>query len=307
MNERRGSGLAARTNGRGTRRARRGQLVAALAALLVLCCAFGALTAAGASAKPAKPGKPTAQAPIGNVATSTPTFTWSKAKSATKYELRVSQGTTQLLKQTGLTKLTWTSTTELPKNVALTWKVRGSNARGAGAWSQSLTFTYVVIEIGSAYQGGIVAYILQPNDPGYVAGETHGLIAATGDSSSMGIQWSVGGNYVATNATGTGIGTGAANTAAIIQAQGDPALAYAAGLARAYSGGGYGDWYLPSKDELRQLYLHKDAIGGSWSALYYWSSSEVSPVSAWLQNFSSGRQSTDVKQDLQGVHAVRSF
>ena len=171
----------------------------------------------------------------------------------------------------------------------------------------TVTVTVAAAAIGQTYGGGVIAYVYQSGDPGYVEGETHGLIAAAGDQSSMGIQWSLGDNYLTTGATGVALGTGAANTSAIIAAQGDPAASYAAGLARAYTGGGYADWYLPSKDELRKLYLSKDAIGGSWSALYYWSSSELSPVSAWLQSFANGKQSADVKGALQGVHAVRSF
>jgi hypothetical protein len=37
------------------------------------------------------------------------------------------------------------------------------------------------IAIGDAYGGGVLAYILVDGDPGYVPGETHGLIAATAD------------------------------------------------------------------------------------------------------------------------------
>ncbi len=40
------------------------------------------------------------------------------------------------------------------------------------------------LEIGDSYLGGIIFDIYEPGDAGYVAGETHGLIAATSDQST---------------------------------------------------------------------------------------------------------------------------
>ena len=60
-------------------------------------------------------------------------------------------------------------------------------------------------------------------------------------------------------------------------------ITYAAGLARAYNGGVYTDWYLPSKDELNKLYLNKVVIGGFAGGFpdgFYWSSSEDSSTTA---------------------------
>ena len=109
--------------------------------------------------------------------------------------------------------------------------------------------------IGDFHGGGVVFLLFAEGDIGYVAGETHGLIAAVADQSS-GIRW-YNGSYVTTGATGTAIGTGATNTDAIISVQGPTETSYAAGLARAYTGGGYTDWFLPSKDELNKMYLNR--------------------------------------------------
>jgi hypothetical protein len=165
----------------------------------------------------------------------------------------------------------------------------------------------ISLTIGQSYQGGKVAYILVSGDPGYDPNTPHGLIAATSDQSDqlIRIKWDKG-TYTITGATGTAIGTGLSNTNKIIVSQGEPAISYAAGLARAYKGGGYTDWYLPSKDELEKLSYTREIIGG-FVNYYYWSSSEVNLSKAWFQTFFSGKQETSVKGEPAIVRAIRSF
>lgn len=164
------------------------------------------------------------------------------------------------------------------------------------------------IEIGSSDGGGIVAYVFVSGDPGYVAGEVHGLIAAISDQST-GIRWHNGVD-LNTGATGTALGTGLANTNTIISAQGATATNYAAGLARAYNGGGYSDWYLPSKDELHKLYQNRLIIGG-FSSVKYWSSSDHSLYYAWRRDFNTNDQYSFYQESKSmttlRVRAVRSF
>ena len=107
------------------------------AALMAL---FAALLLAGTALAVATPGKPTAKAPTGTISTAKPTFKWSKAARATSYKVRVYEGSTLLVKKTGITRLSWTCSKTLPRGVSLTWKVRGRNAGGNGAWSNRLTF-----------------------------------------------------------------------------------------------------------------------------------------------------------------------
>jgi hypothetical protein len=163
------------------------------------------------------------------------------------------------------------------------------------------------VGIGQSAYGGKVAYIFQPGDPGYVVGEIHGLVAAVSDQSS-GIRWHNGSNTV-TGANGTAIGTGLSNTNTIISAQGATSTNYAAGLARAYLGGGYSDWYLPSKDELYKLWINRVAIGlVNGISGYYWSSSEADQNGAWYINFNTGTLNAFYnKYSTSSVRAIRSF
>ena len=179
--------------------------------------------------------------------------------------------------------------------------------------SPQTAVVYRQLTIGMDYLGGKIAYILQAGDPGYDASVPHGLIAATEDQ-SLEIVWISGGSTQSTSVpggTGTALGTGSSNTDNIIAqavAAGNNTLtSYAAGLARAHNGGGYNDWYLPSKDELNKLYLNRVAIGG-FATAYYWSSSEYyDALDAWLQGFRDGDQNFGGKKYIFRVRAVRAF
>jgi uncharacterized protein (TIGR02145 family) len=166
------------------------------------------------------------------------------------------------------------------------------------------------LTVGTTYQGGIIFYLFQSNDPGYVAGQTHGLIAAPSDQAppSAKLDWKNNGGF-SNIATGTGIGTGLANTNAIISTYGS-SNGYAAGVARAYRGGGYSDWYLPSKDELYKMHTSIGQGANNIAQLLgetYWSSSQSDYYQSYCMFAQGGNFDTHFKDWIKCVRAIRSF
>jgi hypothetical protein len=162
--------------------------------------------------------------------------------------------------------------------------------------------------LGMSYQGGIIFYILQSGDNGYVAGQTHGLIAATSDQSSgIGVKWSD--YYTAIGTLSETIGTGSANTTNIINSPIGNSTNYAAGLARAYRGGGYNDWYVPSINELNELYNSRSYFVGnsSFSDGIYWSSSEFADWAAFTRGLVGGGDGVRSRGETHILRAIRSF
>ena len=172
------------------------------------------------------------------------------------------------------------------------------NAPGVGPTTSTTTSTTTLATytIGQAALGGIIAYINGGGSTG-----TSGLVVTANDLGPA--EWGCNGTNLP-GATGTAIGTGYQNTLDIVANCATAGIA--ARLCIDLVEGGYSDWYLPSKDELAQLYINRVAIGGIGDN-YYWSSSETAANFAYDLDFVYGTIQTTLKTDEDYVRAFRSF
>jgi len=173
-------------------------------------------------------------------------------------------------------------------------------------------------QVGDLAHGGMVFYVDETGE--------HGLVAALEDLTEgatdpwgfgfNGYEWGCYGTSIS-GADGTSIGSGLQNTMDITN-QGcttDYGGITAAQAALDAEINSYSDWYIPSIDELLEMYNTignggpEGNIGGFETDVspYYWSSSEYGSGSAWVVNFTDGLSGNDGKPSTSRVRVIRAF
>jgi hypothetical protein len=209
----------------------------------------------------------------------------------------------------------------LPKT---TYYVReyATNANGTTYGAQksfTTTITFEDVVIGSVYAGRLVFYFLKPGDATYDSNARHGFVAYLGQDSDYNAQpWDASGQNILFWGLDTFIQSGASNTSNIVYQQHFEPLSpksAAAYCVPAFDDVGYnGQGYLPSKDELNQLYLyagpgapgaHTDIL--KLKPVIYWSSSQYDSTDAYWQNFADGTVGHGPKSDLHAVCPIMMF
>jgi len=212
------------------------------------------------------------------------------------------------------------------------WEQWANNGKGGWVCTRSITWAKTPIPAGSS-GGGSVTYRVGDVGPGgglvflISGGLTYEMAPNTWNAiETTGIQWC--GGRTNSVATGTVVGTGSANTTAMLISA-SPFVACtssAPNAVRAYSGGGLTDWFLPSKDELNAMCNYSRNPGtvptgactgvqdGTFAAgTYgfvsdlYWSSSQFTAIDAWYQVLDNATVSFDAKGYPLGVRPVRAF
>lgn len=226
-------------------------------------------------------------------------WSWKTAPNATGYKWNTTNDYNTATDVGTLTSHTETGLTPASIYTRYVWAYNNCGVSSAATLSQALFYP------GMSYQGGIFFYLYQPGDSGYVAGEFHGLVAAPFDQSNS-AGWGCVNTFL--GGTSTAIGTGKANTELIVNGCSWVENPHAAQVCADLVLNGYSDWYLPSKDELNQLYLQKAAVGG-FHDKQYWSSSECNAENAWAVfiYIGSWRQTNKMRVSYITMYCTRAI
>jgi hypothetical protein len=163
---------------------------------------------------------------------------------------------------------------------------------------------YIVGDVGPA--SGIIFYVDSADTyPGwkYLEAAPEDIPGDIAWASSPFIYTSIGGTFVT-------IGKGKENTEAILaKDENAPAAKACADYGNSTA---FDDWFLPSLDDLEEMYDNKETIGGFDTdvLITYWSSSEDSATEAWRRMFSSDDPPIKCGKNATGwlrVRPIRRF
>ena len=155
--------------------------------------------------------------------------------------------------------------------------------------------------IGDFREGGIVIWV---DDTGQ-----HGLVCDLTDYAAI---WGCNGTEIV-GADSLTVGSGLQNTEDIL------AICQTAGIAARVANNlvaqEYSDWYLPSKEELKYIWLNSFiisersiALGGGRLDAYYWTSSEYDADHAWCWDLKFGADDHSYSKETPArVRAIRTF
>lgn len=160
---------------------------------------------------------------------------------------------------------------------------------------------------GKTFEGGLIFYLNTTDGTGLLAAETDQGASIAWDTTSNAF------NQIATGAQSDAIGDGVSNTRTIVQALSGLGM-YAAKTCDDLMLNSKSDWFLPSENEMNEMYTNLHAKGlGNFSNERYWSSTEfdLSPTGAAMyRNFdtsSSQTGGTSPKTATNYVRAARAF
>ena len=193
------------------------------------------------------------------------------------------------------------------------WALWANEGQGGWVCDRSITWARTPVAAGSS---STVTYALGDIGPGgglvflISGGLTYEMAKKTwsGGIEDPSAAWCDDDSTILAGTFGTAIGTGAQNTVLM-----DTGCISGAGQEAAdYVAGGYSDWFLPSKDELNEMYAYSQVAGFNtatygFASDFYWSSSQASAANAWYHDFIDDKQTLAAKFVTLRVRPVRAF